>query len=506
MTAPRRRHLFHYVAPVTLTTVAFAFCYWDVFRTLIQQWSTIDANSHGFLIPLLSAYLVWTRRDRLAHTSWRPAPVAGLGALCCGMAALALGSLSEIATIAELSMLPTGVGLVLALFGWSVLRQVYLAILYLVFMMPLLDPFTGLHPPLQAFAATIGSGILSLAGIPVFRTENLIYLPTAAIEVARACSGVNNLVAMLAIGVVIAELTLERRPFRVMFMAFAVLVALLANPVRVALIGALLNSGYDRYLPGDGHQVQGLAVSVGAFVLLISVANLLRPFAARPIAAGRRSRESARAVAAVAGAAAPRLWLPALACATLLTVGAAHTVLLFGLGAGPDRDGSAAPPLAVGDWRANPNLSSSDHLAALPAVFRARIYGRGIGELVAVATDALFSAGEQPATLASVLVVEDKVLVTSSSGHGFQVNRAVFRQSGATFQILYWYQVDGLIFDNRIEARLRGAVGRLVRRPASSMVVAVMAPMAPHEPLPDYLLEFTRELVRANSGDTVDPT
>lgn len=490
----RRRHLIHCVAPVALTSAAFVFGYWDVFQTMVDQWLTIDANSHGFLIPLVSVALVWARRERLVHASWRPAPVAGLGALCCGIAALALGSLSEIATLRELSMLPTVAGLVLVLFGWSVLRQVYLAILYLAFMMPVLDPFTALHPPLQAFASTIGTALLSLTGTPVLRTENLLYLPNVTIEVAKACSGVNNLVAMTATGIVIAELTLERRRFRVMFTAFALLVALFANPVRVALIGVLLNSGYDKYLPGDGHQVQGLIVSVGAFMLLLGVANVLRPFALRPAAASIRSD---RPAPAVAGAVLPRLWLPALACSSLLIVGAWQAVLRSGQEA--DRVRSAAQPLAVGHWRAISNVSPAD-LAATPAAFRSSIYGRGDAR-VAVATDSLFSSGEEPAALASTLAVENKVLVKRSSGQEFTVNLAVIRQPASSVQILYWYQVGDVIVDNRIEARLRGAIGRLVRPWESSKIVAVMAPRAVGGPVPDYLLEFAHELLQASSGE-----
>src|ERR671924_2431715 len=40
--------------------------YWTVIGNLVRQWWTDDNYSHGFLVPLFSAYLICQRRTSLA--------------------------------------------------------------------------------------------------------------------------------------------------------------------------------------------------------------------------------------------------------------------------------------------------------------------------------------------------------------------------------------------------------------------------------------------------------
>ena len=40
--------------------------YYPVLWRLVRQWYEDGDYSHGFLVPILSAYLIWQRRDKLA--------------------------------------------------------------------------------------------------------------------------------------------------------------------------------------------------------------------------------------------------------------------------------------------------------------------------------------------------------------------------------------------------------------------------------------------------------
>ena len=84
------------------------------------------------------------------------------------------------------------------------------------------------------------------------------------IEVARACSGVNYLVAVLALGLPLAYLYLRSWWRRGVLIASALLIAAAANSLRVALIGVLVYYDLGAPLHGPAHVLHGLFVSASA--------------------------------------------------------------------------------------------------------------------------------------------------------------------------------------------------------------------------------------------------
>src|SRR5262249_31408657 len=51
--------------PVALVAAALVWAFWTTLADLVQTWNTNPQYSHGFLVPLFAAYLLWARRDRL---------------------------------------------------------------------------------------------------------------------------------------------------------------------------------------------------------------------------------------------------------------------------------------------------------------------------------------------------------------------------------------------------------------------------------------------------------
>src|SRR3989442_4379268 len=87
-----------------LLGAAFVFCYAGVLRTLVVQWWGNDAYSYGFLIPGISAYLAWARRERLRGIPVRPNFAAGGSVLLVGFAMLILGQTAGVAAAEEISL------------------------------------------------------------------------------------------------------------------------------------------------------------------------------------------------------------------------------------------------------------------------------------------------------------------------------------------------------------------------------------------------------------------
>src|SRR5881397_426089 len=106
----------------TAVVSAFAFCYAEVFVTLVRYWWSYDTYSYAFLIPLISLYLIWVRREALTHLLPVPNYTSGLTILFAGLSTLVVGKAGSIMIIQELSLIITLTGVVLCLLGTAFLR------------------------------------------------------------------------------------------------------------------------------------------------------------------------------------------------------------------------------------------------------------------------------------------------------------------------------------------------------------------------------------------------
>jgi EpsI family protein len=234
--------------------------------------------SYGFLIPVLSGYMVWARRKQLAEMTPEPRLVAGGCLLAISLAVLLLGEAGMMLSLQELSFPFALAGMVLAILGFGFLRALLFPIAYLFFMIPVWEVVIDhLHFPLQNFSARNGAALLNIIGIPAYRHGVYIDLPTINLEVAQACSGVNYLIAIIAIGIPLAHLYVKGWRKKCLLVSFAVLIAILANGLRIALIGAFSYYTVGNPLHGPFHVFQGLFVSaVGYGALIVGLLFLTR--------------------------------------------------------------------------------------------------------------------------------------------------------------------------------------------------------------------------------------
>ena len=271
MTSSRPVGMLWPLGAVTLTA-AFLLVYYPTLEKLSGYWATNETYSFGFLVPVISAYLIWLRRERLQRVRWSPSFLAGGLILGAGLATLILGRLSSINMLEEVSLPISIYGLVLLIFGAQLTRSMTFPLLYLLAMIPFWEFLTGrLHLPFQLYSAAMGVEALRLFGIPVLRDGIFIELPNITLEVAQLCSGVNNLVAVLCLGVPLTHFYVHGWLKRGFILAMAVLIALLSNGVRVATVCFFAYYGI-RGADGDIHGpfalLRTLAISGVGFVAL----------------------------------------------------------------------------------------------------------------------------------------------------------------------------------------------------------------------------------------------
>lgn len=160
-------------------------------------------------------------------------------------------------------------GMALLVGGRQVLRWAWPSILFLFFMIPLPGPVASkLRDPLQTLSTVLSVGVIQTLGIPCSRMGHVIQLENHQLEVAEACSGLRMM--MLFFAVCVGAAFVMRRPLweRIVAVASAVPIAILANVVRVSV-----TAGCHRFVsPQWGEQVHDAA---GLFMMPLGLLMLL---------------------------------------------------------------------------------------------------------------------------------------------------------------------------------------------------------------------------------------
>jgi len=238
---------------------------------MVFDWWSYSLYSHGFLIPLISGYLVWRRRKDLQECP-RRSSLVGLGVFLLGLGLFVLGWSGEEEFIQRLSLLATLLGLVYFLTGKQTAKLCLFPIGYLLLMIPI--PFTVYKAAaldLRLLDATLATSWLSFIGIPVFREGYLLHLPRITLEVADGCSGFLSIVTMLALGILYLY-QLQTGWKSVLWMSL-IPIAVLSNVVRIVSIAVLTYFFGEWVLGSTFHRLSGTFNFLLGFMSLVILRN-----------------------------------------------------------------------------------------------------------------------------------------------------------------------------------------------------------------------------------------
>lgn len=263
--------------------LAGAALYASVVPSMVRDWAQDENYSHGFLIPVIAGYVLWTRRAELASAarqgrwSW-----AGLAVCLAGLALYVVGRAGAEFFLQRSSLVVLLLGTVLWVWGWPLLRLTGGPLIFLMFMVPLpYLVYDAVAFPLKLLAARVATDSLYYLGVPVFREGNVIHLASQTLEVADACSGIRSLMSLLALGVVYAYFTESTAWKRWVLVLSTIPIAIVANAFRVTGTGILTHYVSPKAAEGFFHTFSGWLVFVVAFVLLFGVGTALKAFGPR---------------------------------------------------------------------------------------------------------------------------------------------------------------------------------------------------------------------------------
>lgn len=242
-----------------------------------------EEHAHGPIILAVIVWLVWKGRSALFVPAIRAAPATGFALLALGLLVYVVGRSQSIAFFEMAALAPMLAGVLLAMRGWPALRALWFPVLFVVFMVPLpgtlVDALTG---PLKQSVSEITVQLLRLAGYPVAREGVIITIRQYQLLVADACSGMNSMFSLSALGVLFMYQMARASLLHNAIILVSILpVAFTANIIRVlALILITYHFGDEAgqgFLHGAAGMVLLLASLSGLLLLDAVLARILKP-------------------------------------------------------------------------------------------------------------------------------------------------------------------------------------------------------------------------------------
>jgi exosortase C (VPDSG-CTERM-specific) len=216
---------------------------------LINYAAGSQLYSYILLVPFVSAYLLYLRRDQLPKNYVTDLPLAVVS-LAAGLGVLVLiywldfvrqppsdNDRLALLTLSFLCFLAAG-GFFFFGRGW--MRAAAFPLAYLIFMVPMPDAMADALETASKYAsAEVANLLFHLSGTPFLRAGLFFQLPNITIEVAQECSGIRSSWVLLMTSILAANLFLKTPWRRLALVAFVIPLAILRNGFRIVVIGLL---------------------------------------------------------------------------------------------------------------------------------------------------------------------------------------------------------------------------------------------------------------------------
>ena len=210
MTADHKKTILFLLIAAAAGALAFS-----PLRDLVRQGRPSEYYSHIPLIPAISAYLFFRRRNKVFKTQGPMRPL-GVAFMAAGVGLFLLGifiktDLIGSAAMAAAAAITVLAGSYLMLFGPLASKKAFFPIAFLAFMIPL--PVKVMEE-IVAILVTASTGVTSLLflglGIPFVQEGAYFRLAIFDIEVARQCSGIRSSMALVITTVLAGHIFLDK--------------------------------------------------------------------------------------------------------------------------------------------------------------------------------------------------------------------------------------------------------------------------------------------------------
>ena len=246
------------------------------FLWMWDRWFARDSYySHGILIPFVTAFLIWQKRDVLKKIKPETSPW-GLRLFFLGIAIHLLSALFRVYFSSGFSLIIVLFGLTLHFYGFKALKEVLFPISFLAFMIPLpMLVITNLSFRLKIFATQIAVGALNNMGLFCVQHGSTIVMRHAYVVVEDACSGLRSLITLMALGSLFAYWMKSSFLKKAILFVSTIPIAVITNVGRIIFLSFVSEIWGTQRAVGPIHEASGIIIFLGAFCLLYVVQKVI---------------------------------------------------------------------------------------------------------------------------------------------------------------------------------------------------------------------------------------
>ena len=482
---------------------------------LAHRWTSQEEYSHGFLIPVIVAWLVWSRRNALLGSigtpSWAgPALVALAGALHI------LGKLSALFVLSQLGFIVALLGITLGIGGAPLLRVMFVPIIFLLFAIPM--PYfidSVLSYRLQLVSSELGTAFIRLFQIPVFLEGNVIDLGVYKLQVVEACSGLRYLYPLMSLGFLAAYLFQAPIWQRALVFLSTIPITILMNSFRIGVVGLLVDHFGPQDADGFLHMFEGWIIFIACAGVLVGEMTLLTRYAERKRFFDVFHPPQVSASLAASHPSPPFGGIPLAICFLALCVTGIVTLFVSARSEIlPERQNFATFPTMVGAWTGHTgtlDVQTKDYLGLTDYILSDYAKKGGIPVNLYVAYYATQRSGVSPHS-PSVCIpgngwqITDfkRIEYTSDDGKiSLPLNRVVIKRDTEAQLVYYWFDERGTQIANEYISKLYLLRDAMFKNRTDGALVRLTTPVDPTEGeahAEQRLREFTRIIVPALKG------
>ena len=253
---------------LAITLVVIVSMYFNTLVWLFAAWWNDPYYMYGFIVPMISGYLVWNKRALLARLDKEQSSL-GMPVIVAGLLIHGIGVFLTFRFASAISIIIVLAGMILTIYGKAVTKALLFPIGFLFFMVPIpIAPVIG--AALQAPSAGFAASLVSMLGIGATVTGAEICLAESAFEVGAPCSGMKSIIGLLTLAALYAYLLDGSMYMKVTIFLSALPLAIMANVLRIVAILLIANAYGSEVAINFFHDFSSLLLfSIAAFGLLI---------------------------------------------------------------------------------------------------------------------------------------------------------------------------------------------------------------------------------------------
>lgn len=248
------RRAWRFALPALVLLIGWElYWYMDTAAAMVRIWYRSDTFMHDFLVPPISVWLIWRRRQHLARLAPSPSWGFALAGIVPAFVWL-LGELAAVNAVTQFALVALIVATVPAVLGLRIAREMAFPLLFLFLSVPFGE---FVMPQLMQWTAFFAVKGLVLSGVPVYQEGLSFVIPSGQWSVVEACSGIRYLIASFTIGTLFAYLNYQSYWRRTLFIAASLLVPIGANWMRAYMIVMLGHVSGNTLAVGVDHLIYG---------------------------------------------------------------------------------------------------------------------------------------------------------------------------------------------------------------------------------------------------------